>query len=277
MEWIARNSPAGVAAHGNQIAATCDDRAQDISLIDEGFENEKEVVRQWQARGTLPSLDGSIAHTGKASALFDPSALGPEPRSPYADRAVTQDYLEHGQDYELSFWARTAGPGDFIRFWVGRANGDQYPHYMYYTNWAFPAGQDWVHCRTSVRPEGPSPLMLRFWCPPTEGRVWLDDVVLRPTQERTIVVPLRPPADAGQWGCVHWKLSPADARCDATIIDPKDRRRLRTRLYSGDSLAPLVAIVGLKPVWLRLSVYPTAAEPVAIEEIKVTFGIRAGS
>ena len=30
--------------------------------------------------------------------LFNPSASGPGPRSPYADHAVVQDDLEHSQD-----------------------------------------------------------------------------------------------------------------------------------------------------------------------------------
>ena len=99
---------------------------------------------------------------------------------------------------------------------------------------------------------------------------------LRPVQDRTIDIPLNPPADATGWGRVDWKLSPRDARCSARIVDAEDGHDLRIGLYSGDSLAPLEAIVGLKPVVLRLEVHPSAAEPVMLEEVQAGFTPRLG-
>ena len=111
----------------------------------------------------------------------------------------------------------------------------------------------------------------RFWCPPTDGKLWLDDVSLRPVQARTIDIPLNPSTEAEGWGNVDWKLSPPDARCEARIVDREHNKDLRISLYTGDSLAPLAAIVGLQPVVLRLKVYPSAAEPVILESVQAHF------
>lgn len=181
---------------------------------------------------------------------------------------------QKGQPYELSFWVKTAGR-EPIRFWVGRADSGQWPTYMRYSNYVLPPGSDWTHLRTHASYGGRAPLVLRFWCPPTDGKL-LDDVSLRPIQARTIEVALNPPADATGWGTIDWKLSPLDARCKAQIVDAEHGRDLRIRLYAGDSLAPLAAIVGLKPVVLRLEVYPSAAEPVILEAVQVRFTSKSG-
>ena len=121
--------------------------------------------------------------------------------------------------------------------------------------------------------------MLRFWCPPTEGKLWLDDVRLRPVQTRTIDVPIEPPIQAADWGNVHWKLSPHDARCKAIIVDAEKEKgsEVRKSLYSGDSLAPLAATVGgVRPLVLRLEVYPSVVEPVVLQEVEVRFTSSSG-
>jgi len=128
-----------------------------------------------------------------------------------------------------------------------------------------------VRRRTHVSYDGTPPLVLRFWCPPTDGKLWLDDVSLRPVKIHTIDVPLHPPVGAAGWGNVDWKLSPPDARCDAHIVDRKHGKDLRISLYTGESLSPLAAIVELQPVVLRLKVYPSAAEPVILESVQVRF------
>jgi len=74
---------------------------------------------------------------------------------------------------------------------------------------------------------------------------------------------------AAGWGRVEWTLSPTDARCKARIVDAEDGHNLRISLYAGGSLAPLAAIVGLKPVVLRLEVYPSTAEPVILGSVQV--------
>ncbi len=58
---------------------------------------------------------------------------------------------------------------------------------------------------------------------------------------------------------------------EAISLFMKDGHRLRTRLYPGDNLAPLASMVGLEPVVLRLQVYPSAKEPVALERIRIGF------
>ena len=101
--------------------------------------------------------------------------------------------------------------------------------------------------------------------------MWLDDVSLRPVVARTIEGPLTPPPKAAGWGSVEWKLSPPDAQCKARIVDAEDGHDLRISLYSGDSLAPLAAIIGLKPVVLRLEVYPSTPGPVTLERVQARF------
>jgi len=125
--------------------------------------------------------------------------------------------------------------------------------------------------RTAVSYGGTPPLVLRFWCPPTEGKLWLDGVALKPVQARTVDVLIRPPAGVTGWGSVDWTLSPRDARCTARIVDPESGHDLRISLYPGDSLAPLAAIVGLKPVVLRLEVFPALDEPVVLEAVQLRF------
>jgi len=67
------------------------------------------------------------------------------------------------------------------------------------------------------------------------------------------------------------KTTPPDARCNAQIVDAKDNHILRSRLFPKDSLEPLSAITGLKPVMLNLTVYPSMAEPVILEEVQICF------
>ena len=176
-----------------------------------------------------------------------------------------------GQDYELSFWTRTAAGEAPIRLWVGRADSGQWPGYMLYTNFMLPPGRDWTRVRTAVTYNGTPPLVVRFWCPPTKGKAWLDDLRLKPVQTRTIDVALDPPADTTGWGAVRWKLTPHDARCAARVVDPKSGQELVVTLYSGDSLAGLQAIVGLKPVTLRLELYPSPGEPVVLDAVEVSY------
>jgi hypothetical protein len=278
VRWVQENKPDGVTVSDGGITARYDGEAPEVRLVGAGFDSAEAVAKGWQGRGELPPLDGSVFHTGEASIRFEPSAQRSSPTSPYIDQKVA-GLPQEGQSYELSFWVKTGKGDDPVRLWVGRANSSQYPAYMHYGNYFLPPSSDWMRVRTHGshrKYAGPPPLVLRFWCPPTKGKLWLDDVSLRPVQDRTIDIPLNPPADATGWGRVDWKLSPRDARCSARIVDAEDGHDLRIGLYSGDSLAPLEAIVGLKPVVLRLEVHPSAAEPVMLEEVQAGFTPRLG-
>jgi hypothetical protein len=173
-------------------------------------------------------VDKSVAHSGEASIRFEPSAERASPNSPYLDQKVPD--VQMGQAYELFFWARTAASGNPTRLWVGAAGSDQWPGYMWYHNYMLPSGREWLRLRTPISNSGKPPLVLRFWCPPADGKMWLDDVSLRPVETRTIDVPLEPPANATGWGNVGWKLSPPDARCKARIVDSQNGRDLRISL-----------------------------------------------
>lgn len=207
--------------------------------------------------------------SGTGSLCFEPSTGQLSPTSPYIDQKVPG--AQQGQLYELSFWIKTAPGGEPIRFWVGGANSDQWPSYMSYKNYLLPAGRNWMRLRTHVSYDGSPPLVLRFWCPATSGKMWLDDVILRPVEARSIDVLLNPPANAMGWGSVDWKLAPADARCKARIVDSEHERDLWITLYSGDSLAPLAAVVERKPVVLRLEFFPSTAQPVTLEKVQARF------
>ncbi len=253
----------GVAVEGGRIVARCEEDAREIPLVGGDFDDADEVAHAWQGRGALPPLDEAVVHSGRASLRFEPSAAGDGPISPYIDRRVPE---ARDLQCELSFRVRTDAP-EPARLWVGTATSEQYPAYMWYHNFTLPARQDW----TRLRIVPVSFEVLRFWCPPTDGRLWLDDVRLRPVQERVIDVPLELPDDAVGWGTVKWRLSPVDARADAELLAADDDRVLCRRLYSGDSLAPLAAVAGRGPVRLRLHVYPSAAEAVVLEEVTVGY------
>ncbi|MBI4578860.1 MAG: hypothetical protein HY718_04105, partial [Planctomycetes bacterium] len=272
IQWVHENKPEGIAIGDGRIVARYDGSTSEVPLIGGNFDSVEAVTEGWKGRGSLPPLDESVFHSGRASIRFEPSAAGQSPRSPHIDKKIPE--AGHKKIYEVSFWVKTAGAGDPIRFWVGRANSSQHPDYMYYANYFLPPDHDWMRLRTPITwgmYKGSPPLVLRFWCPPTDGKVWLDEVRLQPVQVRTLDIPLNPPADAAGWGTIDWKLSPADARCEADIEDPEDDHTLRKRLYPGDNVAPLVAVVGLKPVVLRLKVYPSPAETVVLEEVQIRF------
>jgi len=277
VQWVRENRPEGVRVSEGRITTRYDGEPPEVRLAAAGFEDAEEVARGWQGgRGELPPLDASVFHTGRASIRFEPSAERPSPTSPYITQMVA-DLPREGQSYELSFWVKTGEGSEPVRFWVGRAHSRQ--SYMRYSNYVLPPGCDWMRVRTHgshSRYAGPPPLKLRFWCPPTEGKLWLDDVSLRPVRARTIDVALNPPAQATGWGSVDWKLSPIDARCNARIVDAQDGHDLRITLYPGDSLGPLEAIVGLKPTVLRLEVYPSAGQPVILEQVRAGFTSSAG-
>ena len=183
---------------------------------------------------------------------------------------LTKQYGIQKAVNDISFQVKAAGE-EPARFWVGRANSKQHPGYMYYRNFMLDPDDQWARLRVEVFYKESPPMVLRFWVPPTNTKVWLDDVKLRPVQTRVINVPLNPPAIAKSWGTIHWKLSPADARYDASIVSAEDGHLLRSRLYCSDSLAPLAANTGVKSVVLRLMVYPSASEPVTLEQIKLRF------
>ena len=73
----------------------------------------------------------------------------------------------------MSFWVKTDAQSP-VRLWVGTATSDQYPAYMWYYNFVLPAQQDWVRLR--IAPVSFD--VVRFWCPPTGGKLWLDDLRL---------------------------------------------------------------------------------------------------
>jgi len=272
--WVEEHRPEGVTLSDSGIVTRYTGEASEVPLLAAGFESDEAVAKGWQGRGKLPPVDASVAHRGKSSFRFEPSAERSSPTSPYLDQKAPNAQKE--QSYEVSFWAKTAASGEPVRLWVGAADSGQWPSYMWYRNYLLPPGRDWFRSRTPVSYRGTPPLVLRFWRPPTDEKMWLDDVSLRPVQTRTIDVPLTPPAKAAGWGRVEWKLSPDDARCTARIVDAEDGHDLRISLYAGDSLAPLAAVVGLKPVMLRLEVYPSKAEPVVLQSIQVRFTSDSG-
>ena len=273
-QWVRENRPEGVTVGEGRIETRYDGEAPEVRLVRAGSESADVAGKGWQGRGEVPPLDGSVCHSGGSSIRFEPSGERPSPTSPYIDQKVPD--ARKGQSYDLSFWVKTSAGGEPVRLWVGRADSSQWPAYMWYSNYFVPPNRDWMRLRTDVSYGGESPLVLRFWCPPTDGKLWLDDISLRPVQVCTIDVPLNPPADATGWGSVDWKLSPSDARCNARIVDAQDDHDLRITLYPGDSLAPLEAIIGRKPVVLRLEVYPSAAEPVILEKVQAGFTSSAG-
>jgi len=234
-------------------------------LIVESFEDEVELRLLWTGRGALPSLDPLVAHAGKVSLRFEPTAAGPSPRSPFIDRSVPG---ASAQPREISFWVKTDAAAP-VRLYVGTAASDQYPAYMWYYNFALPARQDWTRLRIAPVTGGNLPRLdvIRFWCQSTEGRVWLDEVEVRSVQEGILDVPLTLPQDATGWGAVAWRLKPADAAVQAELVAADEERVLWKRLGSGDNLAPLAAVVGLEPVRLRLRVYPSALQVVSLEEV----------
>ncbi len=271
-QWVSEGKPDGITVGGDGIVARYDGEAAEVSLAAGDFESDEAVTSGWLGRGVLPKVDASVFRSGAASIRFGPAIGRSKPASPYLDQKVPG--AKKGQSYELSFWARTAVRSGPTRLWVGQADSSQWPGYMWYHNYSLPPGDDWVRLRTGVSYGGTPPLVLRFWCPPTDAKLWLDDVRLRPVVARTLDVPLRPPPGATGWGRVDWKLSPRDARCEARIVDAEKGHDLMISLYAGDSLGPLAAIVGLTPVALRLEVCPSAAEPVILDKVEVRFTSR---
>ena len=268
-QWVKQQEPEGILLGERGIVAHYLGDAKDVPLLAAEFERDEDVAGGWLGRGKLPPVDTVVFHSGTASICFEPSVERTSPTSPYIDQKIPA--AQTGQSYELSFWTKTAAGDESIRFWVGKADSGQWPDYMWYQNYILPADRDWARLRIPVSYDGSPPLVLRFWCPPTDGKMWLDEIRLQPVQMRTIDVLLNPPVHAVGWGNVDWKISPSDARCKARIVDLENGRDLRISLYPGESLAPLAAVVGLKPVVLRLEVYPSAAEPVVLENVEVRF------
>lgn len=269
IEHIGRQKRPGLTVeHGQVVARYQADINQKSLLVSQAFEDEQELQRSWRGRGALPSLDRTVFHSGKASLRFEPSAAGNAPRSPFLDQIVP---VASEVPCEISFWVKTDATAP-VRLWVGTATTDQYPGYMWYHNFVLPACQDWTRIRLAplVNP-GMLPRLdvIRFWCQPTDGRLWLDDFQLRAVQERVIDVPLALPAEASGWGTVEWLLSPSDAYVQAEVIAARQDHVLQRRLHSGDSLAPLAAVMGREPVRLRLRVYPSAQESVVLREVKL--------
>jgi hypothetical protein len=260
---LGKKSPAGRRVEQGRIVARFEGDPGEIPVIGASFDDAEEVRRGWQGRGALPPLDEGVVHSGRASLRFEPSAAGEVPQSPFIDQQVPG--MREGP-HEMSFWVKTDAAVP-VRLWVGTATNNQYPAYLWYYNFVLPAQQDWVCLR--IAPV--SGEVIRFWCPPTDGRLWLDDLRLRPVQERVIDVPLELPAEAAGWGTAEWRLSPSDARVEAELVAAEEDHLLRKRLYSGDSLAPLAAVVGRQPVRLRLRVYPAAEESVVLEDVQVGF------
>jgi len=268
---IGRENREGLRMEQDRIVARYDGEAGELPVIGGSFDDEQEVKRGWQGHGALPSLDEVVVHSGRASLRFEPSAGGEAPQSPFIDQKVPG---VRDRQHEMSFWVKTDAKVP-VRLWVGTATSDQYPAYMWYYNFVLPAQpegakqsfQDWRRVR--IAPVSFD--VVRFWCPPTDGKLWLDDLRLRPVQERVIDVPLELPAPAAGWGTVNWRLSPSDAHVKAELLAAKKDHLLRKRLYSGDSLAPLLAVVGRQPVRLRLRVYPSAEESVVLEEVEVGY------
>lgn len=163
----------------------------------------------WQGRGALPKLDSTVFRSHRPSIRFEPSSSGKTPISPFIERKISAQDASPGGRYELSFWVRCRSTSP-IHFWVGQANSNQHPAYMYYQNFVLQPGKKWQRQRISVRYKSDPPLVLRFWVQPTDGIVWLDDLKLRPVQSRTIDVPLTPPDQSSGWGAIEWRLSPSD-------------------------------------------------------------------
>jgi hypothetical protein len=173
-QWVEEHKPDGITASEGGIVTRYLGEAGEVALSAAGFESG--VAEAWLGRGKLPPVDKSVAHSGEASIRFEPSAERASPNSPYLDQKVPD--VQKGQAYELFFWARTAASGNPTRLWVGAAGSDQWPGYMWYHNYMLPSGCEWLRLRTPISNSGKPPLVLRFWCPPTDGKMWLDDVSL---------------------------------------------------------------------------------------------------
>jgi len=263
----------GLVVKKGRIVALSQGEGEEVSLFGQGADTEGGFRKNWRGRGALPELDRSVFHSMKPSIRFEPSSLNEGAVSPFIDRTIPVEQAVRGERYELTFWVKGCGD-EPMHFWVGQAGSNQYPAYMYYQNFSIQPGKEWQRLRVGVRYKGEPPLTLRFWTPPMNGTLWLDDIEFKPVRERTIHVPLTPPPEALGWGAVEWELSPDDARIEAEIVDAQDGHPLRTRLYSGDNLAPLDAVVGLKPVVLRIQVSPLANGPVALERVRIGFRSR---
>lgn len=271
--WVEQHRPAGLMVQKEGIVARYQGDSQEVPLSAAGFEAKEKVENGWSGRGDLPSVDDSIVHSGIGSLRWEPSTPRSTPTSPYLDQKVTG--AQANQLYELSFWTKTDAAHEATRLWVGRADSDQYPSYMHYTNFALQPNDNWVRLRTAVSFGGADPLVVRFWCPPTDAKLWLDDVRLRPVDKREIDIRLTPPPSAAGWGRVRWTLDPSDARCGGRIIAPESGEDLLISVYSGDHIGALEALVGLQPVTLRLEVYPSAAEPITLQRVEAQFVARS--
>lgn len=225
---------------------------------------------RFTGRGQLPAQDGTVCHDDGASLRFEPAAASDGPVSPYVDIQVPAEAAAAGQKYELC-WHMRCRASEPVRVWVGQADQQQYPGVLYYHNFMLSPKTDWVRRRIEVRLRKAPPLMLRFWVPPTDGTVWVDDVILRPVHEKQLSVPLTCPPGADGWGTVHWKLAPPDARCEAAVVDPDSGEVLMTRLNSGDSLAALEAVTNSRQVTLQLQVTPGPDAPVTFTQLSVRF------
>ena len=265
---LAKHPQDGVTVKDGSIVAEYIGNATETVLFSTQVTSQKAYKANWLGRGALPKRDRSKGDW--QSICFDPSATGTTPISPFIDRKIDMTDTDKDQRFELSFLTKSRGKSP-CRFWVGQAGSNQYPAYMYYNNFMLEPGGSWKRSRIEVRNRGTSPLVLRFWTPPTDGTVWLGEIRLRPIQLRTVEIPLTPPDNAVAWGSIDWKLSPADARCEAIIVDADDGHPLLTRLNSGDNMAALGVISELEPVVLRLQVSPSAKSPVIVEQVRIRF------
>jgi len=268
VKQIKENKPEGIMIENSHIVTRCVDKDVQTNLLSSGFEDRTTVEKIFFGRGTLPELDKTVFHSGKASMRFDSCGKADKPQSPYIYCKIPSAQIQ--KTYELSFQTKAVG-SEPVLLWIGKANSKQHPGYMYYRNFVVQPDGKWQRLRVGIRYKKDPPLVLRFWVPPTAGKLWLDDITLKPVQARTIEIPVNMPASALKWAAVDWELSPSDARYDATIVDVETNQLLRTRLYNGDNLAPLAAVTETKALILRLTVYPSVDEPVILEKVKAGF------
>ena len=262
----AASKKAGLTLDQGHLVASYTGSDKDSRAPAQPFDDIGERKHELNGRNTLlPSLDRKVVRSGEVSVRIDFSAQD-SPKLPYIDYDVKG---MSGKPCELSFWVKTESE-EPVHLNVGTAQDNQHPAYMWYHNYVLPAQSDWTRIRIApVLFVGIKSLdVIRFWCETMKGKLWVDDIKVRPVQERIIDIPLELP-EASDWGTVEWSLSPSDTYVEAELLAAKEDRVLQKRIYSGDSLAPLVVVNGREPLRLRLHVYPSAQEDVVLKDVKM--------
>lgn len=257
----------GLTVEQGHVVASYQGDDKDTPATAQPFDDKQQLELEQEGRDAqLPSLDKKIVHSGEVSLRFE-AVPGTSPKQPYIDYFVKG---KKAKLCELTFWVKTESTAP-MRLYVGTAMNTQYPVYMWYHNYVMSPKKDWTRIRiVPVMSKNMKRLdVLRFWCQDISGKLWIDDIQTNPVAERVIDVPLELAKNASGWGKLTWRLSPTDAVAHGELISSDDNSVIQKRIYSGDSLAPLMAIVGRKPILLRLRVYPSAKANVVLEQVEL--------